>query len=296
MNLCYTVANNYENKGEICLKIVGIDLDGTLLNSSQMISQENAAAISQVSEDVFPFICSGRELKDIQRLLQTVNLEMPMVGLNGAVAYDKGKLLYDHAISPEDVSAIHQVVADFPFKLYTNEEKFESKDYVKKATALYQQNSDDFPENSLKYLLKYENVSKGTTFENIDEIYQNRQIKVYKFFVYLPSIPLKQAAMAQLNQIKGINATESAEDNIEIIAGNVSKALAFKQITQHYQFTDPMTVAIGDSLNDLEMIEAADMSFAMANSHPTILEKASHRTVSNDEHGVAQAFKKLQLA
>ncbi len=290
------MGNNYENKGEICLKIVGIDLDGTLLNSSQKISQENAAAISQVSEDVFPFICSGRELGDIQRLLQTVNLEMPMVALNGAVAYDKGELLYDREISQADVQAIHQVIADFPLKVYTNEKKYECADYVKKATELYQENAADFPENSLKYLLKYENTSKGTIFESINEIYQNKQMKVYKFFVYLPSISLKQDAMEKLNQIEGINATESAEDNIEIIAGDVSKALAFTKITQHYQFHNPMTVAIGDSLNDLEMIEAADMSFAMANSHPTILAKASHLTVSNDEHGVAQAFEKLQLA
>ncbi|HFM8580335.1 TPA: HAD family hydrolase, partial [Enterococcus faecium] len=52
------------------MKLIGIDLDGTLLNSDQSISQKNARTMKHLPEDCFPFICSGREVEDINNILK----------------------------------------------------------------------------------------------------------------------------------------------------------------------------------------------------------------------------------
>ena len=77
------------------MKLIGIDLDGTLLNSDQSISQKNARTMKHLPEDCFPFICSGREVEDINNILKKSGLRIPAVGLNGSVAvkrhHDHGK-------------------------------------------------------------------------------------------------------------------------------------------------------------------------------------------------------------
>lgn len=52
------------------MKLIGIDLDGTLLNSQQKISKKNVEILEKISEKCFPFICSGREVEDIKNILK----------------------------------------------------------------------------------------------------------------------------------------------------------------------------------------------------------------------------------
>ena len=58
------------------MKLIGIDLDGTLLNSDQSISQKNARTMKHLPEDCFPFICSGREVEDINNILKKSGLRI----------------------------------------------------------------------------------------------------------------------------------------------------------------------------------------------------------------------------
>ena len=52
-------------------------------------------------------------------------------------------------------------------------------------------------------------------------------------------------------------------------------------------------ICFGDNLNDLNMFEAADESYAVDNAHPRLKEAADKIIGSNDEDGVAQCLKKL---
>ena len=73
------------------MKLIAIDLDGTLLSGNKMISKENAEAIRTCQEAGHVVaICTGRSIVDIERLLE-VNLECPIIAENGALIYKDKK-------------------------------------------------------------------------------------------------------------------------------------------------------------------------------------------------------------
>ena len=54
-------------------------------------------------------------------------------------------------------------------------------------------------------------------------------------------------------------------------------------------------MVFGDYNNDLEMLQLADFSFAMANAHPNVKKTANYSTKSNDELGVESILEKVIL-
>ncbi|BDW45088.1 hypothetical protein JARBOU2402_23250 [Enterococcus faecium] len=88
------------------MKLIGIDLDGTLLNSDQSISQKNARTMKHLPEDCFPFICSGREVEDINNILKKSGLRIPAVGLNGSVGFDGEKKIFESSFDKNDVKKL----------------------------------------------------------------------------------------------------------------------------------------------------------------------------------------------
>ena len=78
------------------MKLIGIDLDGTLLNSRQTISLKNVNALKNLSKNTLPFICSGRDINDIRNILRDNGLDILIVGLNGALGYNQNQKLFDY--------------------------------------------------------------------------------------------------------------------------------------------------------------------------------------------------------
>lgn len=272
------------------MNLIGIDLDGTLLNSEQKISHKNAASLKSLSSDCFPFICSGREVGDIQAILKEADLAIPAVGLNGAIGYDQDKLIFDFPFDPQAVKEVSQIVSAFPTKIYTNQGSYESQNYQEEMKNIFYAIGQEFPVEELNYELDYENTIQSTAYDAIEEIINQKNINVYKLFVFVPNREIKKELFPQIENIPNVSVTESAAVNLEIVPRSVSKGFVFDHLSRIYELDQPTKFAIGDSLNDLEMFKNADISFAMANGHPAIKELADHVTVSNDEDDVSQAL------
>lgn len=275
------------------MKLIGIDLDGTLLNSQQKISETNVQALKNLPKDTFPFICSGREVEDIKNIVRDYDLSIPAIGLNGAIGYDDEKKIFEFSFDSTSVKETDTIISDFPTKVYTNEGSFETTDYKEEMKKIFHKIGSEFSVEELNYELEYEKSIQSTAYETIDEILNNDHINIYKFFVFIPNTQMKKKIKSQLEKVKHITVTESAAVNLEIIPHNVSKGLVYDHLERIYALHNPTRIAIGDSLNDLSLFESADLRFAMKNGHSTIKQLASHITVSNDENGVAEALNKI---
>lgn len=272
------------------MKLIGIDLDGTLLNSQQKISKRNVEILEEISENHFPFICSGREVEDIKNILKENKLSIPAIGLNGAVGYDCEKRLFEFYFNHLSMEEINFLVSDFPTKIYTNYGSFESSEYKTKLKEIFNEIGNEFSIDELNYELEYEKSIQSASFNHINEIIGIDGIKVYKFFVFIPNRNIKSEIKEKLESIHGITITESSEVNLEIVPHNVSKGLVYHHLEKIYGLRNVTKFAIGDSLNDLSLFENSDFSFAMSNGHPMIENIATYITSSNDEDGVAEAL------
>lgn len=89
--------------------------------------------------------------------------------------------------------------------------------------------------------------------------------------------------------------TSSAPNNLEISRKGVSKASALAEIVQNLGIHRSEVMAIGDSLNDLEMIKWAGLGIAMGNAEIAVKEAADEITLTNEEDGVATAIREFLL-
>ena len=145
-------------------------------------------------------------------------------------------------------------------------------------------------------LNSFESYKKNVLADNLKEIndfhemFDKEEFDVFKFFMYLPIFEIKQEIQEKLSKLDGVYATESERTNLEIVPAHVNKGMVFKHLEDHLNLNDSIRIAIGDSLNDLEMFKMADYGFAMENSYDKIKDLATHQVASNDENGVAEAI------
>jgi len=92
-----------------------------------------------------------------------------------------------------------------------------------------------------------------------------------------------------------LNITRSKPYFLEIMNCKANKAIALQVIAQHYNIDRSEVLAIGDSYNDLEMIQWAGIGVAMGNARKQVKEVADFVTLTNEEEGVAEALYKYVL-
>ncbi|TKH06443.1 HAD-IIB family hydrolase, partial [Bacillus wiedmannii] len=105
------------------MKLIAIDLDGTLLSGNKMISKENAEAIQKCQEAGHVVaICTGRSIVDIERLLLEVNLECPIIAENGALIYKDKKMMKRYPIQNMQALEIVEYLEEngLYYQLYTD--------------------------------------------------------------------------------------------------------------------------------------------------------------------------------
>lgn len=274
------------------MKLIGIDLDGTLLNSKSEINKENIEALKSIAnqDGYYVYICSGRPQDNIKDLLDKYNLDLPRVGSNGGIGYEGNNRLFEHPFQKEAAIEVYEVIKDYPYLTYNRYGRFGEVDHLDKIEHLFNISKDVLTESDLN---SFDNYKNGLTFKEFTDFYKMvnyEELPILKFFMYMPVKEIKNEIQNKLSGKKGINCTESESINIEIIPDNVNKGKVFEYLEKYLGIENSTRIAIGDSLNDLEMFKMADYSFAMENAHPDIKKLADYQVASNDNHGVAEAI------
>lgn len=93
-----------------------------------------------------------------------------------------------------------------------------------------------------------------------------------------------------------VHITKSKPCFLEITDSSVNKGVALAALAEHFGIDRSEVMAIGDSFNDLEMINYAGLGVAMGNARPEIKEQADIVTATNEEDGVAEAIERYVLS
>jgi hydroxymethylpyrimidine pyrophosphatase-like HAD family hydrolase len=80
---------------------------------------------------------------------------------------------------------------------------------------------------------------------------------------------------------------------LDVMAPQANKGRGLKHIQDALQITPQQTMVFGDFLNDMEMMEHSDYSFAMANAHPRLLERARFLAPGNTQNGVVRTIRSV---
>lgn len=142
----------------------------------------------------------------------------------------------------------------------------------------------------------YALISNGASVIDMRTVLQEKVGQVEKFSVMYPKVELRDEAWrAVLAACPDVEATSSLGSNIELNAPGVTKGSGLLALAEKLGLRRDQVMAVGDSGNDLSMIENAGLGVAMGNATPEILAAADAVTADNNHDGVALAIEKYAL-
>ena len=85
----------------------------------------------------------------------------------------------------------------------------------------------------------------------------------------------------------------SGEHWVDVMNRTADKGAALRRLQRELGITPAQTMVFGDYLNDLQMLDAAEWSFAMENAHPDVIARARHLAPSNNDNGVLRTIARV---
>ncbi|MGD6815939.1 Cof-type HAD-IIB family hydrolase [Metabacillus sp. 84] len=280
------------------MKLIAIDLDGTLLSSKLKISGANRNAILKAQEKHHIMICSGRAPEDIQAVLKEFDLNCDLAGSNGTVVYSNGVLLSRVSIEEKAARKAAELLdrRNVPYKIYTNEGIFVLNSWSERTKAALEawDGKGSISESEYRRITEQPKADGAIKlFNQIDDLLNKEGLSIQKFFILTPDPAIKQELLPLLSQLEGIAPTSSGPNNLEIMNPEGHKGRGLQIMAEQLGIKMEDTVAIGDNFNDVPMMEAAGLSIAMGNADPAVKELCDEETLKNDDDGVAHALESI---
>ncbi|HEY0004125.1 MAG TPA: Cof-type HAD-IIB family hydrolase [Pyrinomonadaceae bacterium] len=285
----------------MAIKLLALDLDGTLLNSRGDISERNRLALVAAREKgVRVALVTGRRFRDARPLALELGLDVPLIAHNGA--------LTKHARTLETVEAIllpHEAAREvLRVGRRHNMDAMISDDAEGLGVLVYDHiNHDNHP------LTRYIAWAKRIHGAEAEEAIR----KVSSLEEYLDHSPVHigfsgncatieafaEALKCELGEsIKAFATIYPKQDFalVDVLHPAASKGAGVAATAREFGISRHEVMAVGDNLNDLEMLHYAGLAVRMGNAQAALCEFAEfHTTATNDEDGVAQAVERFIL-
>ncbi|MBL1230575.1 sugar-phosphatase [Enterococcus sp. BWB1-3] len=262
------------------IKLVAIDIDGTLLDSNRNITARVKEAVQKANKQgVFIVLCTGRPLPGVKSLLEELNLYRDndyVITYNGSLvqATKSKEVISKYTLSYTDFLEIELEARKVGSHLHMSDEQniYTFNRDIGKYT-VHEAYLVDMP-------LKYRSVEEITPDINVIKMMMIDEPKILDHSIsQLPS-SLKEK----------YTTVKSTEFYYEILNKEASKGNALEKLAAHLNIPIEETMAIGDNENDLSMIEKAGIGVAMGNATENVKNAADVHTSSNDEDGVAEVL------
>lgn len=270
------------------IKLIAIDMDGTLLDSQKQLPAENAAALRQaVDKGVKIVLCTGRPKFGVLPYFKELNLpggqEEYAILDNGCTTYrtQDWSLLSHTELSVEAIEELTASLAGYEgvcLTFFDQSHYFVLGDQVPELVAY----------DAGLVFTKATPVNLETLVESPDPIFQAM------FVGEADKLDAFQAAWDQsLSQCCSM--VRSQFYLYEALPKGVTKGHALRALAAHLGLKRHEVMAIGDAANDLEMLEFAGLSVAMGNASEEVKALTDHVTADCDHAGVAQAIETFVL-
>lgn len=265
------------------IQLIAIDLDGTLLNNDELISQRNIEALHKAHQQGIKIvICTGRPYFFMKQFLEEIGLTSPddyIITYNGALVQKAatGEILVEQILTKDDLLKWQEAL--LPMDLSLNAIDFDGV-YT---PLTYPEGRENTYLTSRPHLPNW-----AVDFNTVSDDHR------YNKFVIAqePSFLDERRQLLSDELLKNYSVMKSQPDLLEVMNVEADKGKALVLLAEKLNIPIENTMAIGDQPNDLPMIQRAGIGVAMANADALVKEAADEVTLSNEEDGVAAIIKK----
>lgn len=262
-------------------KMIAIDIDDTLINDKKQITAGTRQALAEaVSQGVIVTLATGRMYASAKQLAAQLALNVPLITYQGSLVKTSidEQVLYERYVPQEAARFIYDYClrTGLHLQLYHND-------------ILYVRESNDKAE-------EYARLSKipYTVEPDFESLIGKPNTKL----LMIDQPDKLDAVAVELRGAVGqqVHITKSKPHFLEVVHKEGTKGDAIRFLAEHFGLELEQIMAIGDSWNDREMLEAAGLGVAMGNAVDALKEIADYVTLSNNEDGVKHAVEKFVLA
>lgn len=267
------------------IKLIALDMDGTLLNSKRQISEGTKHAIQRAKQQgINVVLASGRPIDGMRAQLKELELVSDsdyVLHFNGSVVQKvaSGEVIHQAILTGKDAKRIAQVAAELGVNTH----------------AFSQQLGLITPKTS-RYT-EVEAEINGIDITEVDFSTLEDDHPIVKCMIIDAPEKLTQAIAALPSELyEDYTIVQSAAYFLEFLNPSSNKGLGVAKIAEHLGLTSENVMCVGDAENDHHMLRYAGVGVAMANAMEETKQIADFITRSNDEDGVAYVIEKFALS
>ena len=271
------------------IKMIGLDLDGTLLTDKKELTDRTKAALRRAIEvGITVLVASGRPWMGVPEELRNFPGMRYALTSNGARIIDTkdDRVIEEHLLSPELALKALAVCGKYDT---LQEVYFDGQGYA--------------PEDQMAYVEKYHRNPSMCEYmrktrlpvKDIRKLVEQENRGLDKVQALFADMDERETAWKELEQEKGLELVGSLQYNIEINAAGVNKGTGLVNLGRMLGIRREEIMAFGDGDNDIAMLREAGFGVAMANADEQVKAAADYITLSNEEEGVAEVIERLVL-
>ncbi|MBI3404423.1 MAG: HAD family hydrolase [Acidobacteria bacterium] len=274
------------------IRLIAIDIDGTLLDSTHQVPEANARAIaSAVAAGIEVALVTGRRYHFALPIANQVSCDLTMILNNGALIKSKSGEPYQQRLLPvatarrilDTTQQFRENAAVMFDRPKENQVLFEHIDWENPIRKGYL-------ERNRECLAECKPLEACLIEDPIQVMFSGPTDEMRRVQAHLATLPFANEFSAAI--------TEYPERNfnlVDVLAPGVSKGAALADWSRRRGYAREEVMAIGDNLNDVEMLEFAGLPIVMANASKGLKGNGWRVTLSNDDCGVAHAIQQFAL-
>lgn len=248
------------------IKLIVSDMDGTLLNDDKQLPHQFDEMLDELKKRNIKFCAgSGRQFQSLRRHFEKHVNDMVFISDNGTFVYEGEDLVFANTMSDEETKLVMERLIPYEVPLMMSG--------TQGAHRLDFQDQKIIDEVSIYY-------AKQIIHKSYDEV----DDKIGK--VALLDFSTKLHLEHLFDDKEHISIVHSGDIWWDVMSSTINKGVALQEYMNKYNIQRDEVIVFGDYMNDYEMLEAVDYSFAMANAVERVKAVSNFMAPSNNEEGV----------
>ncbi len=284
-------------------KFIFLDIDGTIYSKMGVIPEHAKTAIEKAKEKGHKvFVSTGRSKAGLPKDILALPLD-GYIASGGAYVEAEGEIIFNQYIEPEVLREVYQylMVNEIAFTVENNELIYGTQEQIDIQRSIFEENINKQKE---KYQRSLDNRIYEEATKRIDENYNVfirlltvvedfHQVERVNKIMFRRSKISKEQMLREIGDF--INLYPGSLDNLFLGSGEfyqkgINKAIGIQKILGHYGAEQKDTIAFGDGLNDLEMLQYVGTGVAMGNAVEELKQVADFTTKESYNDGLYYGF------
>lgn len=263
------------------IRLIALDIDGTLLDSQHELPPANRRAIDAArARGVQVVLATGKSIFALRPIHRELDLDTPSVCVQGLMVYGPDESIWhERRLDPATVGTVTDYALDHDLTIFA----YERDRLLVNRPSPY---IDHFVEHF---------EPRAEVLADFAAEMQKRPINKLNIMHPDEGIPRIRADLAaRLGESTSL--VQAVPQSLEILPAGASKGEGLRWLLDRLEIDPARVLAVGDGENDVEMMTLAGVGVAVANAMPAAKAAADHRVASNDAGGVAEAIERFVLA